>query len=421
MMYSKLKQIVIALLFISAFTSCDLLDDKSSANDILAFSFPIQSASLEIIDVDAHTVRITVPAGTDLTALVPTIIISEEATVSPQSGVANDFTNTAEYTVTAEDGSRALYLVMVTREGSGGETGGEDGEDTEFLIYVFGKDSWTPFAGKTGVTFTNSNNDVLTITDNGTKVEFTGKAVGESTITAKFENQTLKAVVKVRATEVVEGKKYITYKQPVTAYYMEYTEAGKIYAKAYENKERADVAYYNDSDGEYYTIQYRQPNGLWLSYSSLYPNTWLKQNSLDGFGSDAEDWVDKWSVLEEYPMGYFAAWVSTWGDDGYTYFNREADIKYVVEKGGVLPDNTEVTQFYVRNEKFINIDCAVFQENHAGKINTFWVDLSTGFTLKYSVTTGADEKTIFEVSSFKVGKPDWDEKHLHPITCDDIE
>jgi len=237
MKYSKLKQIVIAFLFITAFTSCDLLDDKSSANDILAFSFPIQSASLEIIDVDAHTVRITVPSGTDLTALVPTIIISEEATVSPQSGVANDFTNTAEYTVTAEDGSRALYLVMVTREGSGGETGGEDGEDTEFLIYVFGKDSWTPFAGKTGVTFTNSNNDVLTVTDNGTKVEFTGKAVGESTITAKFENQTLKAVVKVRATETEEGKKYITYNQPVNAYYMEYTEDGEDKFVAYENKE----------------------------------------------------------------------------------------------------------------------------------------------------------------------------------------
>lgn len=59
------------------------------------------------------TVTLLVPAGTDVTNLVPTISISGES-VSPASGVAQDFTNPVTFTVTAPiDASTQDYTVTV--------------------------------------------------------------------------------------------------------------------------------------------------------------------------------------------------------------------------------------------------------------------------------------------------------------------
>ena len=49
-----------------------------------------------------------------MTALVPTITISTAATISPASGVAQNFTNPVHYTVTAEDDSQQTYTVTVS-------------------------------------------------------------------------------------------------------------------------------------------------------------------------------------------------------------------------------------------------------------------------------------------------------------------
>ena len=43
----------------------------------------------------------------------PTIIVSDKATISPASGVKEDFVNPVTYTVTAEDGTKQLYTVNV--------------------------------------------------------------------------------------------------------------------------------------------------------------------------------------------------------------------------------------------------------------------------------------------------------------------
>ncbi|MDP4094008.1 MAG: DUF5018 domain-containing protein [Bacillota bacterium] len=66
------------------------------------------------IDGTNHTVAVTVPYGTDITNLSPTITVSAKATISPTSGTAKDFTNPVTYTVTAEDGSKQDYTVTVT-------------------------------------------------------------------------------------------------------------------------------------------------------------------------------------------------------------------------------------------------------------------------------------------------------------------
>ncbi|MBT1688370.1 DUF5018 domain-containing protein [Dawidia soli] len=91
-------------------------DPESDAKAIVTFTFadfdpPIPGT----INEPAKTVAVTVPQElTNITAMTPTIEVSEGATVSPASGVVQDFTNPVTYTVTAEDESTQQYVVTVT-------------------------------------------------------------------------------------------------------------------------------------------------------------------------------------------------------------------------------------------------------------------------------------------------------------------
>jgi hypothetical protein len=88
---------------------------ESSDNSISAFAFSGLSPEVDgVVDNNAHTVSLTVPVGTDITNLVPTISIPDGATIYPYSDVAEDFTNPIIYTVTAQDGSIEDYTVTVT-------------------------------------------------------------------------------------------------------------------------------------------------------------------------------------------------------------------------------------------------------------------------------------------------------------------
>ena len=79
-------------------------------------SFVIDDVEGEI-DEFSKTVTVQMPQGTDVTELVPTIEVSEGATVSPASGEPQDFTNPVFYTVTAQNGTTAVYTVTVIVEG----------------------------------------------------------------------------------------------------------------------------------------------------------------------------------------------------------------------------------------------------------------------------------------------------------------
>ncbi len=73
---------------------------KSQDADILSFSIGNQNG---IIDMANKTVAITMPYGTNTTALTPSITISAAASIAPSSGMAQDFTTPVTYVVTAED------------------------------------------------------------------------------------------------------------------------------------------------------------------------------------------------------------------------------------------------------------------------------------------------------------------------------
>ena len=66
--------------------------------------------------ISGTSITVSVPYGTSVTALVPTIAVSAGATVNPASGAARNFTSPVTYTVTAEDAvTTAAYTVTVTK------------------------------------------------------------------------------------------------------------------------------------------------------------------------------------------------------------------------------------------------------------------------------------------------------------------
>lgn len=90
--------------------------DFNPANAITAFTVPGQSGT-SLIDSSAHTVTFSVPYGTNLTALTPTVTISPDATVSPLSQAAVDFSgqqHMVAYNVTAQNGELVQWRVYCT-------------------------------------------------------------------------------------------------------------------------------------------------------------------------------------------------------------------------------------------------------------------------------------------------------------------
>lgn len=85
------------------------LAQNPTLKDITSFIFPDLASGI----ISENTINVTVPLGTDVTNLTPTIILSG-GTINPLSGIAQDFTNPVIYTVTASDNSTKEYTVTVT-------------------------------------------------------------------------------------------------------------------------------------------------------------------------------------------------------------------------------------------------------------------------------------------------------------------
>jgi formylglycine-generating enzyme required for sulfatase activity len=105
----KKLYVSLAVVLILVITGCKTL---SSGKAITSFSFASLAVTGTITEA-THTIAITVPLGTDVTALVPTITHNGES-INPATGVANNFTGSVTYTVTAEDATIQTYVVTVT-------------------------------------------------------------------------------------------------------------------------------------------------------------------------------------------------------------------------------------------------------------------------------------------------------------------
>lgn len=91
------------------FTACN--SDISSSSEITSF-FITSPEIIGTIDTANHTITVTVPYGTDVTALVPAITYTGRS-IRPASGAAQNFTGAVTYTVTAEDATAKDYTVTV--------------------------------------------------------------------------------------------------------------------------------------------------------------------------------------------------------------------------------------------------------------------------------------------------------------------
>ncbi|MES2519204.1 MAG: hypothetical protein V4585_13910 [Bacteroidota bacterium] len=92
----------------------ELKTPKSPQKDILTFKFaefsPVADGD---IDTTTRKVKIRVPVATKVTALIPTITVSAQATVLPASLVPQNFTKPVTYMVTAADCTKRAFEVTV--------------------------------------------------------------------------------------------------------------------------------------------------------------------------------------------------------------------------------------------------------------------------------------------------------------------
>ena len=138
------------------YSGTKLSGTESSEAKILSFVFDKEVAAANavvmgepVIDETSKTIKFTVNSeatAEELAALVPTIEVSEKATVTPASGEVGDFSNgkTVTYIVTAENGSTAEYVASVSSQVTvyGFETwvAGVEGQEPDMTFY--NPDGW---------------------------------------------------------------------------------------------------------------------------------------------------------------------------------------------------------------------------------------------------------------------------------------
>lgn len=105
---------VITVCFLSSCSSelPELKVANSSQKQILSFKFldfnPVADG-----DTSARKIKVRVPVGTKVTALIPTVIVSSKASVFPASLIAQNFTKPVTYMVTAADCTKRAFEVTV--------------------------------------------------------------------------------------------------------------------------------------------------------------------------------------------------------------------------------------------------------------------------------------------------------------------
>ncbi len=101
-------------------TSFNLSDEKTITSLVFtkAKNAELTEDVQAVIDEEKLTITVTLPYKTDVTNLVPTISISELATVSPKSDESVDLTSPVILTVTAQNGLSKLYTLTVENPSS---------------------------------------------------------------------------------------------------------------------------------------------------------------------------------------------------------------------------------------------------------------------------------------------------------------
>lgn len=131
------------------FAGTKLTGTEKTEADIVTFTFDNTEVVTEqpVINED-NTITFKVAEGADITALVPTITVSEGATVTPATGVAQDFSGgPVTYTVVSEDyGKTKTYQVSVSASQSFLKFSFEDWETGDKNDDLLPKELWASSA-----------------------------------------------------------------------------------------------------------------------------------------------------------------------------------------------------------------------------------------------------------------------------------
>ena len=85
---------------------------KAQRDEAKITSFKINDTYVGTINEDNKTIMVYVPVSLDIKSLTPSITYSENATISPASGIVTDFTNPVTYTV-SNNTANSTYTVTV--------------------------------------------------------------------------------------------------------------------------------------------------------------------------------------------------------------------------------------------------------------------------------------------------------------------
>ncbi len=109
----------LCLFIAAAVSTVSCSSDNESASSLASINdFKIAIANVDAAAITYNlgtAITVSVPYGTNLTAVVPTIAVSDKATISPASGTKVSFVQgvVKTFTVTAEDGTAKVYTVTI--------------------------------------------------------------------------------------------------------------------------------------------------------------------------------------------------------------------------------------------------------------------------------------------------------------------
>lgn len=225
----------------SPYTVTVTLADPIYSTESSITSFILEGVEGTIEDLN---ISIELPYGTELSSLVPTIVISDNATIDYTTDSTVNFTSGATFVVTAEDGTtQSTYTVTVaTLGGSALELEGIVGDDYTTIDITASNSTFS--VGETE-TFTIAdpgvsvkwyyNNVLLTETSNILSTDYSTMSAGVHKITAIYNDAGIYYVGEVVITisgDVVyvptTGTTTVTYDETAATLTVEWTEASDM-------------------------------------------------------------------------------------------------------------------------------------------------------------------------------------------------
>lgn len=216
-MLTGVKYQVLFLLFVSVVAACVKEDywGRSDLKQIRYFTVP-QQAGNTVIREDSLLIRIEVAPTADLKALFPdSVELSSYARISPAVRQVQDFSKPVQYTVTAENGTTAVYTVYVTK---GSVTPQLDNAGFDSWYTPAGKNYQEPGTDEATTIWASGNAGVVTLGQaNVQPVDIQGQDKGAELITRDLGSLAGLVGQRIAAGSIFTGKFVLDVSNPLNS------------------------------------------------------------------------------------------------------------------------------------------------------------------------------------------------------------